>query len=440
MAADATKSKDSSGEPEVAKKPSGPGARRGFVEILLGTSMGHLFTVGATLLLSRWLTPAHFGEFAALIAKVSVLESLVTMRSGLSLPGRASVRSGSMHFVLSLGVTLVGTFLAFLGLFSFERMTGGGGGVTSLLTALLLLSLATQNLLGQYLAFLGMYRDLALIKGAVSSLRAVMQVGLAASPLAAISLPAGEMIGRFGAILMVGRRVYRQRAPILVGATPKRLKIIASAILRSAPLLVGAGLFNQLGIHMAAIYFSEMVGKDFAGQYAMSLRIVGFPIALVSAACSQVFIGRFASARRGAKGALTQVMRSSLLWIGGGALGGALLSGLMVKPLFHFLLGPEWAPAATLTLMLLPSYALQLASSTVQPVLAMIRRERTLFYWDLGRVLSLVCLFSASLHYEVDPTTQVAWLSLVMAFWYAVNIGICWKLVREMDGDKPSAS
>lgn len=359
---------------------------RSILTIASGSVLGSAVAFLVSPALTRLFTPEEFGAFSVASAIVVTLLPLVTGRLELAVPLPREENDARALLVLGGSVAAVGCTL----LLAVSLLTRGlaeavtPDAVSDLLVALpvLLVPMAGFQLLNAWAIRQSRYSAIAT--------RNVLQ----ACVTAAAQLIAG-LIG-YGALGLLGGYFLGQTVgllALLVGSSVRghvdqpRVRSVATTFRRHPLILAPAGFINGLGAQAPLLVVAATYGATGAGLFALALRVMAVPVALLGQSTAQVYVSELARSHREGDSELLLPhfwRTTKLLSLIGVAL---VLVGAPVSYLtFGAVFGGEWAEAGTIAALLTVGTAAQLVGSSVSQTLVVFEKLWTLAIWDCVRL------------------------------------------------------
>jgi O-antigen/teichoic acid export membrane protein len=198
-----------------------------------------------------------------------------------------------------------------------------------------------------------------------------------------------------------------------------------------------SALASAVGQMSLVLVVGAGYGESAAGQFALTFRVLGAPVALLTFAFAQVFLGRVTglASLRDDPALYNREVRRAVLDTSGKLIvvGSAPIALLcLVSPwLFPRLFGPEWTQAGELALALGPMLVTQVVVSPVSQVLNIREQQGRLLAWDVSRVVVILGLPLILAAAGVSLVPAIGATSVLVAVAYA----ILWLLVARVPRD-----
>jgi len=325
------------------------------------TALSQGFLVLAAPILTRLYSPDDFGRFALVVSLFSVAQTVVSLRYEMAIPlANDEVTAANL---LALSLILVWFISGLLGL----------------LVGKILPDFPPSWL---FLGILGIGHYQALkyfwMRNQQFGFLSMTQMGQA---LAQVAWQIGWGLSVAGSMGLVGGLVVAQWVGVFMLWRPHQVKFrgaswaMVAYTYRQFPLYtLWASLLNVLGWQLPPWFLWSYFSPEVAGWYALTLRVLAMPSALIGQAVGQVFYPR--AAQRLDK-ELVERVASFLLVLGFSLFAGVFLQGAF---LFKVIFGAEWNMAGRYAEWLAPWLMLALASSPLS-TLALIRSKQRQALW-----------------------------------------------------------
>jgi O-antigen/teichoic acid export membrane protein len=378
----------------MARLPGGHFGRA--VSVLAGgTAFAQLLIVLASPVVTRLYTPDEFGVYAVYGALVAIISVAAALGYEIAIPLPEEDSDAGNVFVLSLGVVLmIGLLATVVVATSGER----------------LLDLANAELLSRYLWIIpvglvgtGFYRvinywavrdreysRIARTRLSQSIAHAGTQIVLGLLGLGPGGLIIGQVAGQMTGTGSLSRGLRSRWKTI-------RPDISLSAVLASArrywkfPAFTGTGAFlNSGGLYVPAILFASLYSPQIAGWFALSNRIIGLPVALISRSVAQVYLGESTQKLQGSAEGMRRLFHRTAFRLSLLAVLPALAMLLLAPPVFAFAFGEPWRQAGIYVQLLVLMFVARFVVTSLTHTLNIIERQGRQFFWSAARLIMVV--------------------------------------------------
>ncbi|MEU4567439.1 oligosaccharide flippase family protein [Micromonospora sp. NPDC023956] len=368
------------------------------------------------LLVTRLYTPAAFGRYAAVAAVAAVAGGAGALRLDVA---AATATERDAPLLLRIAARLNGVVGVVVALLAVAwAVVVGDLDRSAFVEAVALGALTTALGLSGTMVYARVrdrrYRLVAVVKLATALVQSVAMVAFALSgDRSATALLAAMALGyATGALLLF--RPRRPAADVGVRDVLRRHRPFMTA---SAP----ASLINGLTLNVP-LFFAAAVSSVAAADLALALRVGVLPSALLGQALMPILFGEIAhqlrSSPRRARSSYDRALVG--LFVAGAVLLTVLAVGTHLAA--PFVLGPEWAGAATVLLLLLPFLVGQFAVVPLSQTLAGTGGNREQLRWDVGRLLTTGLVFLPALAGWISWPVSLLVFSLAMVGWYGVHV------------------
>ena len=357
------------------------GFRRAGLRVLLGSAAGAALALALTPVLSRLVTPGVFGSFMTLVALASVFVGVSTMR--LEVAGQAEPDEDDARAVLGLGMTLAILTGAAITVVTAVAWVLGAVSALALIVGPLVTIASTQLIGTAWLARQRSYGALAGANFVQNGGMTVAQTAFAAVSPTIGALTAGFLASRLHWLRHIPSVLWHRAAAL---RTWRRHQAYALTAGTSAGINSLAG---QVPILLPALVY----GDQAAGWFAMALRILVSPLALVGEAAAAAAVGEISQALRTRSGEARSVLRRGLLdLLLVGAIP-ALLAGTLGVAVVPLILGDQWEQTGGIVAALAVGAWAQFAVAPFSQTLNLSGHSRWLLVWDVARLVGITAAF-----------------------------------------------
>ncbi len=336
-----------------------------------GTALSQVVALAATPLLTRMFVPADFGLLAVFVSLVSIVLVPASLRYEQAIPVPKENRDAAQ--LVLLGLLLVSLTTAVLAMV----LAIGDENLFSLIDNTQLYSLrwlllpalfgaGIYQVLNCYAIRVGAFGIIARTRVSKNVSMLVTQLGLGAAGVGGVSLIFGEIVNRMMGMGVLARLTWVQVRADVGETTKSDLINIAKRYWRFPALSAPSALVNVAGFQLPVILLANWFGGAVVGWFALSLRVLQAPVALVGQAVGQVFFSQAGEHHR--SGNLPdQVNDVTTLLICVG-IGPALFVAVSGGDVFAWVFGAEWGMAGQYSQWLIPWLFLTFVTSPRRPL------------------------------------------------------------------------
>jgi O-antigen/teichoic acid export membrane protein len=419
--------------------PARPRARRGVVEIVLGTVVGQGVVVAGAPVLSRLYAPADFALFQVFTGVVAIGAVVASLRLELAIPLARDLRE--TRAVVRVGLVSVVVIAGLLGLAGYATSPWWARGETLRglrdlwwLVPLTIAVLAVFQLVSAVLVRAERYRDLAGRNAAQGLGTAAAQLSFGFAGVRPLGLLLGLGIGRvLGLVSVVGR----QRRQRLFGSrheadhlTTADLRAALHRFRRFPAVTTWSALLNSAAQWAPAFVFPATFGATPAGWLAFTMRLITLPATVIGQSVAQVFIGRGAAAQRADTGQLPRLTWLAVRRLFLVGVGPAVALAVAGPWAFGWVFGSTWEQSGVYARILAAAFLLQFVASPIGNVFNLAERQGVALVWDACRLVLVVAVPTLVWALGGSDVLGVTAYSCVLVFSYAGVLGLAWWVLR----------
>lgn len=405
-----------------------------------GTVLGQALVILSSPLLTRLFTPAEFGLFAVFAGLAGIVGGLAGLRYEFAIPVmEADADAAALTVVAALAVLLTTLVLASL-IWAFGAWFADMVNTPALGPWLWLLPPAVLVWgLGSALTYWSVRRRTYKINAVNRTLQlgsqAGSQVGLGFLGTGGVGLIMGYTLGyvvRFGHFL---HRLPAADRRLLTTQPRATIWRRARENWRYPAFGFPSAAFQSICQHAPAILLAALYGPMLAGFYALSQRIMGLPVRMLSEAGAKVFIGEI----RDIEPAQLHryFLRITFLFFSIGCLG-ALPLVFYAPQLFSFVFGQPWLQAGEITRLLIPLYLSKFLEQPVSIILYYFNKQHLHFISTAINFIALITSFGIGHLLTLDAQTTILIFSLTSGASFLITLMISWRLAHRVNTARPT--
>jgi lipopolysaccharide exporter len=362
---------------------------RNVVTLMTGTTFAQALTIIITPVLTRIYIPGDFGILGVYTSIIGVLAVICCGRYELAIVLPEKDEDASNLILVSILWTLVSTVTTLLIIMVGGEWLAGILKSPAIITWLWLLPLNVFCIgffqtLNYWNTRFKNYKRLATRQITQSSVTAGAQLGFGfLTNAGAGGLIAGQLIGLFAATSFLINK-FRIEDYVKVKRSLSRLELRKVADLyKKYPIYsMLPSVVDSLTVALPVIFFTKYFDLGITGQYALGVRLLLLPGALIGAAVAQVYFQKIAEDynQSGSIAATVEKTCKALLMI---AVPFCLAIMLLGPWLFTFFFGSNWTTAGEFARILAPDIALRFVASPLSIVFGVINRQEISALWQM---------------------------------------------------------
>ena len=371
-------------------------------KLLSGNVVAQALPVLCTPILSRFYTPAEFGEWGIFVGLLTITLVFATGRLDMAIvvpkQERRALELAFGLLALSFTSSVVVTFGTWAATTWHPEWLGVGTGRSTLMLAMLAgasLWLTSIRQGVNYWFYRGHQFGAASMLNIVRSIAYVLAAlawGFAREKLTFVNgMIAATIVGEIAAIFY-GWRVI---GPQLQNVRRPRWRAVRATVARFRHFTgwgIPGDLLNSLTHQVPLFMLSRYFDAFSVGQFVMARRVIYTPLGLLSKSTGDVFVAH-ASEQIRTKGECRRLFVTTFLMMSAISLPLFPLLAWVAPTAFPLVLGPNWDVAAQMAQPLSICAGLGFVSSTMSRLLQITGRQRLDFYWQ---VLLFVLVATAS--------------------------------------------
>lgn len=403
--------------------------------VFSGAAIAQAIPILGSLWIARLYVPAEFGVFAAWYAVSLVVNLLLTVRLeaafGLAPDGEERGRLVAAAILVVLGL---GGILGLIAWLTLPILPQGIFGVPAVLGYWLIpMSVcgALSVIWQAWAANNGQIRVLTVVRLVQAIAVTSLQIAAAWVSPSAQSLAIAQVAGTGIAVVVAASML-----PIgfFLPKSGKALRALWSGTWRRYwrfPLFaLPSDVTNAVAAQLPVIVLGSRYGADVAGCFALAARTMGAPLAVLGGAVRDVFI-RDAGLEMRTHGHCHQVYRRTFKVLAILSLGLVLATVALAEPAIVLLFGEPWRLAGTMTVWLVPVFALRFIASPLSYTFFLAQKQNIDLIWQ---GVLLIMVVSVLYGFDSYRTTLLAY-----SYGYAIMYVVYLILSRHYSG-RPLAS
>jgi O-antigen/teichoic acid export membrane protein len=416
----------------------GPGSFARHVAVLTGgTALGQAITVLASPILTRLYTPEDFGVLAVYSSLLGILSVVASLRYELAIPLPENDDDAVTLVALCLGIVLLMSICAGTAFWLLRHDLFTCLKAPALQPYLWLLPLG-MFLVGAYQvlhcwalrkqAFAAIART-KLTQGISAVLTQIATGFMHTGPL---GLLIGQTLGQGAGFLTLLSR-YRQDQKV-IATSPSGLSVVARRFQRFPLLSMWPAMINSLALQLPILAFSGLFGAQVTGWFALTNKVFGVPLSVLSTSTASVLLAEAAREHRSGNRLdelFWKVIRQQCF------VGAPVLLLIPACPIvFPFIFGPDWKHAGSYASVWIPAMVAHFIASPTGGFLDVLERQDLFFLRELCRLLLLASAVALSLTLSLPALSMLRILSAAMVFFALLYAGLSLYAIKHAYNDR----
>ena len=343
-----------------------------------GTALGQTITVLASPILTRLYSPDDFGVMAVYVSLLGIFSVIASLRYQLAIPLPEKDEEAANLLALSLAIVLLISLLMGLVVWLLSNQIVSWVNAPALRPYLWLLPVGI-GMVGTYQVFnYWAVRKRAFSRIARTKINQALglvftQFGLGLLKVGPIGLLTGQIVGQAAGTTTLVALAWKRDRKAFREIRAGGLSRMAIRYKRFPLFSFWAGILNTLSVQVPTLILSFFFGSTITGLYALSHRVMSFPVQFVGQSIAQVFFPTAVEAnRKGSIARTTEAIFKRLVLIGTAPL---LLIGLAAPELFAIIFGKEWREAGIYAQWLTPWMLIVFVSSPLSMLPSVMEKQ-----------------------------------------------------------------
>lgn len=394
--------------------------------LFTGTALGQAIMLAVAPIITRVYTPDEFGLLGMFSSYLAILSLVVCLRFELTIPLPKSDHNawGIVALCLSF-VTVFSLLLALVSLAYGDHLLPllGGEALTPyiwLLPVGLFLSGSYQVATQAAIRFRE-YKPLAYTRVIQSLLGALTQVGGGLMGFGTGALLAGQVISLGSGSLRMARVLSAKARDHLRDVNLSQLKGLAIRYKSFAWLASPAALLNGLSMNVPTILVATIYDTGTAGQFFLAQRVLNLPIALISNAVSQSYMGEASLLHRSNDPRIYRLFWKLATTLAALSLVASLCIYFLSPAVFEFVFGDGWGSSGVYASLMAYYLGVRFVTTSLAPTLIIYERQDLSLILQIISAIAVIASFGLAWNLGMAPEQAVTLYSLAMTTPYIIG-------------------
>ena len=287
---------------------------RNVLTLMTGTTIAQAIPIAISPILTRIYTPEDFGMFALYISVASIISVVATGRYELAIMLPKKDEDAVNIVALSIIISFFVSFISLLIVFFLNSQITALLGNPEISNWLYFIPI-TVLLTGVYQSFnywsnrKKQYKRLATSRVIQSGTTATTNLGMGFAGFGSSGLILGGVLGQGVATAILGRMVWREDRYRLKEVKRLKVFVLARKYMKFPKYNTQHVLINTLFSQMPILILSKYFNSTIVGFYALSIRIIQMPIAILGNSLATVLYEKIVSLRNKNQKYMSQVYK-----------------------------------------------------------------------------------------------------------------------------------
>lgn len=408
---------------------------KGMITLLKGAGLARLVGIISIPVLARIYTPEDYGVLALYISFTTVLTPIMTLRyvQAIPLPRMDVIAFNlfSLCFKLIIIFSLLSGIIFYLwgdiilGWFKMEVLmpwrwlivVGAAGA-------------AIYELFSLWATRKKQYKTIARTQFTQSLIGNVVKIGLGLLAFKTSGMIVGQFISQSAGITSFIKEARQDFKTYLPKVQKSKERFVARYYQDFVWFRLPSQFLLSLASQAPVMMMAALYSKEATGQLSLAMMAMALPVGLISSAVSKAYYAEVAAIgkrdivkiRR-----ITNAVQAKLFLIG---IPITIFVILLVKPLFVFMFGEQWAVAGTYAAILSPYILLQFTSNPLMQVLNIVGSQLVFLTINIIRILGLALIWVWLKYNNLDERDFICILSGFLTIFYVVTTFYIFYILR----------
>lgn len=202
---------------------------------------------------------------------------------------------------------------------------------------------------------------------------------------------------------------------------------VAKKYINVPKYMVGGNILNDLSTKLPVFLLQGIFGDLVVGYYAMSVKLLGMPLQLITSAVGNVFL-RDAVDEWNNKGNCERSFKKTYYLLGVLGIIPSILIFIFSKDLFVIFLGENWYMAGVYCVYLIPMYFIKFIFSPLSNVLVIANKQNIFFYLQFCRLAVVYLFMQVGYRLFFTADAVVIFYGIGFSLYYAIVLLYCRKV------------
>jgi O-antigen/teichoic acid export membrane protein len=387
-------------------------------------------------ILTRLYTPEEFGVFAVYVSILSMISVPSALCYQYAIPLPEKDKDAANLLALCLIIILTFSALILVVVFGWSNEIANMFNTASLASVLWtlpigFLGIGTYQSLNYWVMRRRAYIRILQTKWRQSLTMVLVQLSFGFLKGGALGLIFGEIVGRVGGTGYLLRKTWKAEKDVLQSVSLDGIKKVAVRYKRFPLLSSWSAILNSVGVQIPVLFLTAYHSPAVVGLYALSTRLLGIPLNLISGAVGQVHMAESARLVTQSPELLLRIFWKTVrtMFMIAFPLVGVL--ALVAPWLFSFVFGVEWREAGIYLQILCPMFLFDLVANSVGETIGFLERQDLHAKREIARTFFMFLGATIASLFSFPPLMSLVCLSVAGTIGYVIHIGLSWWAIRK---------
>ncbi|WP_333615741.1 lipopolysaccharide biosynthesis protein [Bacteroides pyogenes] len=389
-----------------------------------GSFVAQIIAIACSPILTRIYSAEEMGVFTYIISLTAIFMGVINARYDMSIVTEKDDSNIIPLLQLSFIIGLIATVLSTIALgIAIEKQ--GLSAIWTLYTFFILLSYSIINPLT---AYNNRYKEYTVISKTYTLRKTIQNIG---AMLAGIITKTGHglilpyVIGQYLGIDSQSKTL-RTRVKELMSLKKKKIIDVAKKHKNQPLYSLPAQLANSLSYSLITVFVTNLFGLATVGYYAISVKLLGLPLALIGSNISKVFVERAAVEYKQFGGYKNSFNKTFLILL--------VITIPMVIILYivspwvcEWFLGKGWGVSGEYIRILAPMFGVRFITSALSPALIIVSKQKFEFLLQLLFLIFNLTSFIIAKVYVLDIEGFLNIVNVLFSLAYALYLHMVYR-------------
>ncbi len=396
---------------------------RNMMILASGTAGAQVIAFAAMPIITRIYSPSDFGVLAIFVAILSLLVPFATFRYSVAIPlprrSQTAVSVLALSVLLSFAVAIFMTIVLFFSadyifvLFSVSVLSQYWW-----LLPIALLGAGVYETLVSWSTREKQFKIIAKTKMTQSIASSIVKIVLGFLAFKPFGLLIGHVVAQvagIGSIVSQSQAVFLQNKKHI---TLSRIFFLAKRYSDFPKYQIASRFLLAFASQAPLMFVAWLYDSEITGQLALSLMVLGIPIALIGSTMGQAYYGEIAKIGKKNVSKIKEITFSLIKKLFVLSIMPFLVLLLFGEVLFSFIFGVNWAQAGVFSSILAFYLVAQFISSPFVNVLNLYEKQSLFLQINLVRVFLMFLIFGTTFYFQFSTITMIWAYSIVLSLHY----------------------